>query len=153
MPSVVMNDGTRSRVVISPLTSPTATPIASSSAITGQVVAGSPSISRAATTTTTVTSEPTDRSNSPETITKYWPAARITSGAARFRNARKTGGSTKFGFTIVIQTSSTSRTTKIGAVPISALRSALRRGCSSGASKRSAVAALIRASVPGPARA
>ena len=117
-----MNDGTRRRVVTTPLTTPTAAPIASSSAITGQVLPGSPSISRAATTTTTVTSEPTERSNSPETITKYWPAARITSGAARFRNERKTGGSRKFGLTIVIQTSSTSSTRKIGAVPISALR-------------------------------
>ena len=117
-----MNDGTRRRVVMTPLTNPTPTPIASSSAITGQVRDGSSSISRAATTTTTVTSEPTDRSNSPETITKYWPAARITSGAARLRNARKTGGSRKFGLTIAIQTSSTSSTRKIGAVPISALR-------------------------------
>ena len=38
MPSVVMNDGTRRRVVIRPLTRPTATPMASSSAMTGQVL-------------------------------------------------------------------------------------------------------------------
>ena len=87
-------------------------------------------------------SDPTDRSNSPETITKYCPAARITSGAARLRNARKTGGSTKFGLTIVIQTSSTIRTRKIGAVPISALRMRSAR-LLAGASKRSAVAVLI----------
>ena len=147
IPSVVMNDGTRRRVVISPLTRPTAAPIASSSAMTGHVLPGSPSISRAATTTTTVTSEPTDRSNSPETMTKYCPAARITSGAARFRNARKTGGSTKLGFTIVIQTSSTIRTRKIGAVPISALRSRSAR-LLAGASKRSAAAVLISFASP-----
>ena len=51
MPRVVMNDGTRSRVVIRPLTSPTSAPKASRSSTTGQVRAGSLSISRAATTT------------------------------------------------------------------------------------------------------
>ena len=112
--------------------------------MTGQVLPGSPSISRAATTTTTVTTEPTERSNSPETITKYWPAARITSGAARFRNDRKTGGSRKFGLRIVIQTSSASSTRKIGAVPISALRIRSLR-LLGGVSKESAVAVVTRA--------
>ena len=46
---------------------------------------GSPSISRAATTTMTVTSEPTERSKLPLISTKYAPAARMTSGAERFR--------------------------------------------------------------------
>lgn len=67
-----MNDGTRSRVVMRPLTRPTAMPNASRSTTTGHPADGSPSISRAAMTTCAVTREPTDRSNSPETITKYW---------------------------------------------------------------------------------
>ena len=64
---------------------PTMSPITNSSAITGHVFAGSPSDSFAATTTTTVTNEPTERSNSPEAMTKNAPAARIASGAARLR--------------------------------------------------------------------
>ena len=89
MPRVVMNDGTRSRVVIRPLTTPTAAPMASTSASTASVLSGLSASSWAATTTVTVTSDPTDRSNSPVTMTKNWPAARITSGAARLRKARK----------------------------------------------------------------
>ncbi len=85
MPSVVMNDGTRSTVEMKPLKKPTRRPITSSRTITGHVFDGSPSISRAATTTITVTSEPTERSKLPLTSTKYAPAARITSGAERLR--------------------------------------------------------------------
>ena len=117
MPSVVMKEGTRRRVVTMPLTSPTTTPSAKRSAITHQVRSGSPSVSPAAATTTAVISAPTDRSNSPETMTNICPAARIISGAARLRKARKTGGSVKFGLRMAIQTSSPRRTTKIGAVP------------------------------------
>ena len=97
MPSVVMNDGTFSSVVISPLTRPTRTPKPSISRITGTVRESSPSISLAAITTCAPTSEPTDRSNSPDTMTKYWPAARITSGAAFLTNAISDGGSAKLG--------------------------------------------------------
>ena len=70
----------------------------------------------AATTTVTVTSDPTDRSNSPATITKYCPAASTASGAARLRKARNPGGSVKLGFSMAIHTSSTASTTKIGAL-------------------------------------
>ena len=108
----------------------------------GQVLDGSSSMSRAATTTTTVTIEPTERSNSPDTITKYWPAARMASGAARLRNARKPGGSRKFGFSIAMSARRMNRTMKIGAVPISALRMRSAR-LVTGASKLSAVVALM----------
>ena len=98
MPRVVMNDGTRSRVVTRPLTSPTSDAEArAGAATTGQVRAGSLSISRAATTTCAVTSEPTERSNSPETITKYWPAASRMIGAERPRNDISDGGARKSG--------------------------------------------------------
>ena len=81
-----MNDGTRSTVEMKPLTKPTTTPIAEQQRRSPATCsAGSPSISRAATTTITVTSEPTERSKLPLTSTKYAPAARITSGAERFR--------------------------------------------------------------------
>jgi hypothetical protein len=40
-----------------------------------------------------VTREPTERSKSPATITKYWPAARMISGADRLRKASSAGGS------------------------------------------------------------
>ena len=85
MPSVVMNDGTRMTVEMKPLMNPTVTPITSSTTTTGHMFDGSPSISRAATTTMTVTSEPTERSKLPLISTKYEPAARMTSGAERFR--------------------------------------------------------------------
>src|SRR5207237_10024902 len=64
-PSVVMNDGTRSSVVTSPLVRPTSAPKTASTATTHQVRPGSPSPSRAAMTTQADTSAPTDRSNSP----------------------------------------------------------------------------------------
>src|SRR5690606_40760532 len=88
MPSVTMNDGTNSRVVISPLTSPTSAPRTSNSGMTHAVAASSPSSNRAAITTSAVTNEPTDRSNPPLTMTKYWPRARIINGAARLSRAR-----------------------------------------------------------------
>lgn len=122
IPSVVMKDGTASLVVITPLTSPTRAPMPMSRAMTDQVNEGSPSVSRAATITTRVTSAPTERSNSPERMTKSCPAARIIRGAARRRKIRNTLGFVKFGFSIVIQTSRPIRTMKIGAVPISARR-------------------------------
>ena len=53
--------------------------------IVGTVFDGSPSICLAATTAITVTSDPTDRSNSPDASTKYAPMARIASGADVFR--------------------------------------------------------------------
>ena len=93
IPSVTMNDGTSSLVVTSPLTRPTSRPKPSSSTITHTVFASSPSISRAAITTSAVTNEPTDRSNPPETMTKYWPMASSTSGAARLSSARYPAGS------------------------------------------------------------
>ena len=114
MPRVVMNEGTRSRVVTRPLTRPTAAPNASSSRTTGQVRDGSLSMSRAAMTTCAVTREPTDRSNSPETITKYWPAASRMIGAERPRNDISDGGERKSGCRMVSRTSSTARITRIG---------------------------------------
>ena len=77
MPSVVMNDGTAAARGDEAVDQPDRDADGEQQAITGHDLDGSPSISRAATTTITVTSEPTERSNSPETITKYWPAARI----------------------------------------------------------------------------
>ena len=88
MPSVTMNDGTNSFVVTSPLTRPTSRPNPRTSRITHGVADSSPSMSRAAMTTPAVTSAPTDRSNPPETMTKYCPIARIISGAARLSSAR-----------------------------------------------------------------
>jgi hypothetical protein len=88
MPSVTMNDCTISFVVSSPFTRPTSAPNPNSSRITHPVLASSPLISLAAITTSAVTSAPTDRSNPPDTITRYCPMARITSGAARLSNAR-----------------------------------------------------------------
>ncbi len=67
------------------MTNPTASPISSSTTMTGHMRDSSPSISRAATTTMTVHSAPTERSKLPLISTKYEPAARITSGAERFR--------------------------------------------------------------------
>ena len=116
IPSVVMNDGTRRRVVISPLATPTAAPIARTRRMTSRVLSGWSARTWAATTTVTVTSDPTDRSYSPLTITKYCPAARTASGAARLRKARKPAGSVKFGFSMAIQTRSTASTPKIGAL-------------------------------------
>ena len=104
IPSVVMNDGTLRRVVTRPFTSPTARPNTSISISTPSVRDCSPSISLAAITTWAPTSEPTDRSNSPETMTKYWPAARITSGAAFLMNAISELGSAKLGFSAKIAT-------------------------------------------------
>ncbi|CPU66152.1 Uncharacterised protein [Mycobacteroides abscessus] len=98
MPSVVMNDGTLSSVVTRPLTSPTARPKTIMRAMTGQVIESSPSMSFAAMTTWAPTSEPTDRSNSPETMTKYCPIARMTSGAAFLTNAMSDIGSPNDGF-------------------------------------------------------
>ena len=80
-----MNEGTRMTVEMKPLTNPTVTPISRSTTTTGHMRDGSPSISRAAATTTTVHSAPTERSKLPLISTKYEPAARITSGAERFR--------------------------------------------------------------------
>ena len=116
IPSVVMNDGTRRRVVMRPLARPTAAPMRSTRAITGSVLSGLSARTWAATTTVTVTTDPTDRSNSPLTITKYCPAASTASGAARLRKARNPGGSVKFGFSMAIHTSRTASTPKMGAL-------------------------------------
>src|SRR5690625_1335999 len=111
MPKVVMNDGTHSRVVTSPLTSPTSRPNTTISAMTGQVRLSSPSIRAAAITTWAPTRLPTERSNSPETMTKYWPIARITNGAALRRNAISDGGWKNDGLRKSITTSSATSTT------------------------------------------
>ena len=95
IPRVAMNDGTLSSVVISPLTRPMRRPKPIMTARTARVRPSSPSSSLAAMTTWAPTSEPTDRSNSPATITRYWPAARTSSGAAFFTNAISVGASTK----------------------------------------------------------
>ncbi len=107
IPSVVRNDGTPSLVVMTPFDEPDDDPErAAGRRPTRYVRSGSPSVSPAPATTTTVTIEPTDRSNSPATITKSCPAARIMSGAARLRKARKYPRSVKpCGFTSPMATS------------------------------------------------
>ncbi|MNW55703.1 hypothetical protein D3C74_333840 [compost metagenome] len=107
MPSVVMNDGTLSNVTIRPLISPIPRPKRTINPITGQVMDSSPSMSLAAMTTCAPTSEPTERSNSPETITKYWPIARTISGAAFLRKAMSDMGSPNDGFITRIATKTT----------------------------------------------
>ena len=58
-------------------------------------------------TTWAVTTEPIDRSNSPPTMTKYWPIAAIAIGATRCTNRMSCDGSANDGFSSVIATSST----------------------------------------------
>ena len=151
-----MNDGTRRRVVISPLATPTAAPMSSTSAITRRVLSGLSASTWAATTTVTVTSEPTDRSYSPVTITKYCPAASTASGAARLRNARNPGGSVKFGFSMAIHTSSTARTPKIGALRATERQARStsdgRGGAAAVSSAASAAGANVASLMPPPSR-
>jgi hypothetical protein len=122
IPSVTMNDGTSSLVLITPLMAPTAAPMPSISSITQAVADSSPSISRAAITTSAVTSDPTDRSKPPLTITKYWPIARIISGAARLSSARYPAGSLYAGPANASAISSTISTANTGAVALPMIR-------------------------------
>ena len=48
-------------------------------------------------TTWVAMTDPMERSNSPETITKYWPMATIAIGAVRPRKRMSAPGSPKFG--------------------------------------------------------
>ena len=56
-----------------------------------------------------VTTAPIERSNSPETITKYWPIAAIAIGAVRPRKRMITPGSPKLGLATMIATSRPTR--------------------------------------------
>ena len=114
MPSVVMNDGTLSQLVTAPLKTPTAIPMRNMTAMTHQVLAGSPPMSMELPSTTSVISDPTDRSKPPETMTNNWPAARMAAGAARIRNDMMPGTVAKRGLRKLIQTQIARRTTKMG---------------------------------------
>ena len=57
-------------------------------------------------TTWVVTTAPIERSNSPETMTKYWPMAAIAIGAVRPMNRISDAGSPKDGLAEMTATSS-----------------------------------------------
>ena len=101
-----MKLGTRSSVVASPLIRPIPMPTSSIRQVTGTIRLSSSPISSPAITTCAVTTAPMERSNSPETITKYWPIAAIAIGAVRPRNRMITPGSPKLGLATMIAISS-----------------------------------------------
>src|SRR5881394_1538675 len=109
-----MNDGTFSTVVTRPLTRPTSTLSPATSGSTHQLRPGSPSPTRAETTTHAVISAPTDRSNSPATITNSSPSATASKGADRLRNAISDGGSANDGSRHTTPIRTTIRTNQIG---------------------------------------
>src|SRR5205085_4091527 len=75
---------------------------------------GSPSPTRAATTTQAVINAPMDRSNSPDTMTNSSPSAATSNGAQRLRNAIRDGGSANDGSRQMMTASATARTSQIG---------------------------------------
>ena len=107
MPSVTMKLGTLRSVTIRPFTSPMNAPNASMKANTGSAFASSWPMRLPAITTCAVTTEPIDRSNSPPTMTKYWPIATIAIGATRCTKRMSCDGSANDGFSSVMATSST----------------------------------------------
>ena len=92
-----MKLGTWSSVVTSPLIRPMSAPTASISSITGRIRPSSSPIRLPAITTCAATTAPIERSNSPETITKYWPIAAMAIGAVRPTKRMSTPGSPKLG--------------------------------------------------------
>jgi hypothetical protein len=66
--------------------------------MTHQVAPGSLLARMALIITVEVATDPTDRSNPPDTSTKTCPAVRIISGAERLRKAMKLSGSKNRGF-------------------------------------------------------
>ena len=98
MPSVTMKLGTRSRVVARPLMTPMSTPTASMSSRPGRIRASSWPMKLPASTTCVAMTAAIDRSNSPLTITKYWPIAAMAIGAVRPAKRISAFGSAKFGF-------------------------------------------------------
>ncbi len=93
--------------MIRPFTSPMNAPNTIMKANTGSAFASSCPMRLPAITTCAVTTEPIDRSNSPPTMTKYWPIAAIAIGATRCTNRMNCDGSANDGFSSVIATSST----------------------------------------------
>ncbi len=84
MPKVRISGWTGSRLLRTPLISPTPAPSASASSTAGIVIPGSPCIRSAVSTTTRPASWPTERSIMPPITTKLWPSARMPSAADCF---------------------------------------------------------------------
>ena len=96
-PSVIRNEGMRSLVVKMPLTKPMEAPVSRPARAPTIQVCPMSLMASAATTPDRAMLEPTDRSNSPETITKVMPTAMIETSAvcrptlAKFAQLRNTG--------------------------------------------------------------